>query len=216
MGQDSAIRQLQEENARLQQQMKSQQETIQRLTIQLDDLLKITRGTDERLRLLQEQVKNGDHDSGGETKRKGAFTIGNVALSGEGGVGFFRTGSQGANPYSDFRVDEAKLFVEAPLWESVYFYSELDVVTREANDEFFHLGELYVDFERVLRRWDWDHALNVRAGRINIPFGEEYQSRRVIDNPLVSHSLSDVWGVDEGVEAYGALGNFQFQPDPGG
>ena len=29
---------------------------------------------------------------------------------------------------------------------------------------------------------------NVRAGRLNIPFGEEYQTRNAIDNPLVSRS----------------------------
>jgi len=45
---------------------------------------------------------------------------------------------------------------------------------------------------------------------MNTPFGEEYLVRYAIDDPLVSHSLSDLWGVDPGVEAYGALGKFSY------
>ena len=41
-----------------------------------------------------------------------------------------------------------------------------------------------------------------------IPFGEEIPDRYAIDNPLISHSLSDLWGVDEGLELYGELGKF--------
>ena len=35
-------------------------------------------------------------------------------------------------------------------------------------------------------------------------------SRDAIDNPLISHSLSDIWGVDEGIELYGAFAKFQY------
>jgi hypothetical protein len=132
------------------------------------------------------------------------FNFGRLHLSGEGGVAFFQTSSDGQHPDGSFRVDEAKLFLEAPLWESTYFFGELDLVTREANDEFFHLGELYIDFENVLRHWTDHNFLSVRVGRIDLPFGEEYLLRDVIDNPLISHSLSDIWGVDEGVELYGS------------
>jgi hypothetical protein len=52
--------------------------------------------------------------------------------------------------------------------------------------------------------------LNVRAGRMDVPFGEEYITRDAIDNPLISHSLVDFWGVDEGVELYGSLGKFSY------
>ena len=45
---------------------------------------------------------------------------------------------------------------------------------------------------------------------MDIPFGEEYLRRDVIDNPLISRSLSDLWGVDEGLELYGALGKFNY------
>src|SRR5687768_8715654 len=136
--------------------------------------------------------------------------FGRIHLSGEGGVAFFHTGSAGQYPNGDFRVDEAKLFLEAPLWHSTYIFTELDLVTREANDEFFHLGELYVDFENVLRRWTDHNFLSVRVGRFDIPFGEEYLVRDVIDNPLISHSLGDLWGIDEGIELYGSAFGFDY------
>jgi hypothetical protein len=139
-----------------------------------------------------------------------AFKLGRLRISGEGGVAYFHSGSAGQYPDGSFRVDEAKLFSEAPLWESTYVFAELDVVTREANDEFFHLGELYIDFENVLRRWTDLNLLSVRLGRIDIPFGEEYLVRDVIDNPLVSHSLTDFWGIDEGIELYGSAIGFDY------
>ena len=52
--------------------------------------------------------------------------------------------------------------------------------------------------------------LNVRFGRVDIPFGEEYQHRDPLSNPLIAHSLSDVWGTDEGVELYGESGKFSY------
>jgi hypothetical protein len=45
---------------------------------------------------------------------------------------------------------------------------------------------------------------------MNIPFGEEYLTRYAINNPLISHSLSDLWGIDSGLEVYGELGKFSY------
>src|SRR5206468_8015250 len=84
------------------------------------------------------------------------------------------------------------------------------LLTREANAESFQLGELYVDFENVSGAWGARGLLGLRAGRINIPFGEEYLVRGPVANPLVSHSLSDIWGVDEGLEAYGRVGPLHY------
>ena len=103
-----------------------------------------------------------------------------------------------------------KLFVEAPLWTDTYFFSELNLTQREDPTESLQLGELYVDFENVSRLWHQDKLLNLRIGRMDIPFGEEYLVRDSIDNPLITHSLSDIWGVDEGVELYGAYGKFSY------
>jgi hypothetical protein len=132
-----------------------------------------------------------------------------VRISGEVGVGFFKSGPEGGAPHSEFRVDDAKVFVEASVWKNVYFFGGLELTTREANDEFFHVGELYLDVENL---WSADrrHTLSLRAGRMNLPFGEEYQVRNVMDNPLVTHSLADIWGIDEGVQVYGTLGAIRY------
>ena len=143
-------------------------------------------------------------------KPSNGLKFGRLHISGEGGVAYFHTGSEGSHPDGSFRVDEAKLFLEAPLWDSTYIFAELDIVTREANDEFFHLGELYIDFENVLRLWTDQNFLSVRVGRFDIPFGEEYLARDVIDNPLISHSLGDLWGIDEGIELYGSALGFDY------
>src|SRR5690606_9146861 len=97
----------------------------------------------------------------------------------------------------EFRPDEARLFAEVQLWRNVFVLTELNLVTREEPDEFFTLGELYVDFENVSGLWGSDNLVNVRLGRFYIPFGEEYTVRNPVLNPLISHSLSDIWGVDE-------------------
>lgn len=31
-----------------------------------------------------------------------------------------------------------------------------------------------------------------------------------MENPLISHSLSDLWGIDPGVELYGTVGDFNY------
>ena len=107
-------------------------------------------------------------------------------------------------------MDEARLFIETPIWNEVYFYGDVDLATRENNNTQLFLNELYLDFQDVSQLWGRDSQLNVRAGRLNIPFGEEYQTRNAIDNPLVSRSLPDIWGVDPGVEIYGSLGKFSY------
>src|SRR5262249_49043636 len=111
---------------------------------------------------------------------------------------------------NEFRVDEAKLFVEAPLGHEIYFFTEVNLITRESYDDNIKLGELYVEFEDLLRFWNHPDRLNVRAGRMDIPFGEEYLTRDAIDNPLILHSITDFWGVDEGVEVYGRWNHLHY------
>jgi len=129
---------------------------------------------------------------------------GKILISGEGGLSFFHAGKEGDFKHNEFLVDEGKLFVEASLGAQTYFYSETNFLTREASDDHVEIGELYIDFENLSRFWNSEGVLNVRVGRMDIPFGEEYLTRDAIDNPLISHSITDFWGVDEGVEVYGA------------
>jgi uncharacterized coiled-coil protein SlyX len=128
-------------------------------------------------------------------------------LTGEAGVAFFSGQSDNAFPNSEFRVDEAKLFLEAEIARGVYLFTGLDLIVRETADEFFRLGELYVEFEGLSAPWAGrDGSFTLRAGRLALAFGEEYQRRGVMRNPLITHSLADIWGIDEGIEIFGRAG----------
>src|ERR1041385_8655610 len=146
--------------------------------------------------------KSGHGEQSEAPKAEASFGLNKVMISGEGGAGYFHSGSQGVFPKGDFRVDEAKLFVETPVFQDVYFYSEINLLQRESFNLNVQLGECYLDFENISRLWHRDAMLDLRLGRLDIPFGEEYIYRDAIDNPLISHSLTDFWGVDEGVELY--------------
>jgi len=131
-------------------------------------------------------------------------------ISGEAGVAFFHSGSAGQFLNSEFRVDEAKLFVDAQVFDNIYFFTELNLTQRESQNESISFGELYLDVENLSRLWGKDNQLNLRVGRLDVPFGEEYLVRDVIDNPLIAHSLADFWGVDEGVELHGTFGKVSY------
>ena len=130
-----------------------------------------------------------------------------IHINGEAGVAFFDTGREGDFPNEEFRVDEAKLFIEAVIIDDVYVFVEANVLTREEDNEIFEIGELYLEFEDIGKK---ARLFNVRVGRFDIPFGEEYLTRDAIDNPLISHSLSDIWGVDEGVQLFGSRHQFEY------
>ena len=199
------LRQLQAQNQALQEQLRQQQALIEALSRTVKDIQAANASRSQEIDALKTELNDA-----APRKTPGSFGLNKLNLSGEGGVAFFNSGSKGLFPHSEFRVDEAKLFVEAPVLDNVYFFGELNLMTREASDLSLQLGELYLDFENVCRFWNRERLLNVRAGRMYIPFGEEYLARYAIDNPLISHSLSDVWGVDQGLELYGALGKISY------
>jgi len=180
------------------------------LSQQLRELQKQVQQQQETIEQLKRKVAAFEERCEPEPPPREPTSLGKVHLSGEGGVAFFHTGSEGRFPSSEFRVDEAKLFIEAPIWNDVYVFGEINFVTREETREQLWLGELYLDFENISQLWKRDGQLNLRVGRFDIPFGEEYLTRDAIDNPLISHSLSDIWGVDEGVELFGAIGKFRY------
>jgi len=176
------IRQLREENRQLRQQLDSLGQKVNALE-------------DRREPVAVETPKSG------ATK---------VLLSGEGGIAFFQSGREGMFPNSEFRVDEAKLFVDVQVMPQVFFFTEINLVAREGGDVDLDVGEFYIEVADISRLWGRDSELNLRVGALDIPFGEEYLTRDAIDNPLISHSLMDLWGVDEGIEAFGKLGRFQY------
>ena len=193
------IEQLREQNHLLQKQLGQQQEMIDQLSRKLSGLEITNQQRDADWQSLKADVANAPPP----LEKTPGFSLGNVVISGEGGAGFFETQRNGQYPNAAFRVDEARLFVDAPIWQDVYFYGELDLQTREQDDEGLYLGELYLEWENVLKHWDLDQLVNLRVGQFYIPFGEEYLSRFAIDNALISHSLSDLWGLNPGLELFG-------------
>jgi hypothetical protein len=194
---EEQLRALAEQNRQLAEQVKQQQKMIEALAAQVADIKKDGARQADQLRDLRE------HSDGP------AVAVGHeraVRVAGETGIAFFQTGSAGQFPKAEFRADDPTITIEAPVIKDVYFFGEMKLLMRETNVDSFQLGELYVDFENVSAAWGRSGQLGVRAGRINTPFGEEYLVRGPVANPLISHSLSDVWGTDEGVEAYGQLG----------
>lgn len=195
------------QNEQLQQQLRKQQDVIDKLNQRVSDLEGANQQRASEYNALKEEIKEPPGSAGIFSK---PFSFGGVRISGEGGLAFFNSGSEGQYPNAAFRVDEAKLFVEAPLLEDIYFFTEIDITMREEQNDNLRASELYVDFENVSKLWNKDRQVNIRVGRMDIPFGEEYLERDAIDNPLISHSLSDLWGVDEGVELYGTIGKLNY------
>ena len=190
------LQQLRQQNDALQQQMRRQAELIDELSRKVSTLETSGKGNN----LPTDAGKAG---TDAPARASAGFSLGKVHIGGEGAVGFFHSQPQGQYPNAEFRVDEAKLFVEAPILGEVYFFGEINIFSREQRS--MTAGELYLDVENLSRLWNQDRQLNLRAGRFDIPFGEEYLSRDAIDNPLISHSLMDLWGVDEGLELYGSF-----------
>jgi hypothetical protein len=202
---EAQLRLLQQQNEALQSQLRQQQELIESLR---RDVAGIHQANEQR----DAEMKNEKAAVAEPTSpaKSSGFDFGKVHISGEGGAGLFETGSQGFSPNAEFRLDEAKLFVDAQVWGDVYAFAEINLATREEPDVMLHLGEMYLDVEDISKLWGRTGQLNARLGRMDIPFGEEYITRDVIDNPLISRSLSDIWGVDEGLELYGTLGKFSY------
>ncbi len=207
-GVEEQLRTLAVQNRELQEQVAAQQKLIEGLAAKLAAMEKKDARREEQLEDLRERTA-------GEAASLTPEAVGGsggaqVRLSGEVGLAYFKTGRAGAFPKAEFRVDDARIGVEAAVMTDVYFFGQIDLRTREG-DATFALGEFYVDFEDVSGRLGGkSRLLNVRAGQIDIPFGEEYQRRGPVANPLISHSLSDIWGYDPGIEAYGSLGAWSY------
>lgn len=199
------VRQLIEQNRQLQAQIKAQQQTIEELKSKMTAIDQANVRNQDDLQSLRDRIDGG---AGPEAK---PASIGQaIRISGEIGFAFFASGHDGPFANNEFRVDDAKIFLEAPIWKNVFLHSELQLQTREAPDNNFHLGEIYADFENISGQWGEDRLLNVRVGRMYSPFGEEYQNRGIMANPLVSHSVSDIWDIDEGIEIYGQAANASY------
>lgn len=135
---------------------------------------------------------------------------GRIIISGEFGLSYFGGSSDAQYSNHEFRVDDSNIYIEAELARNLYAFGELQLSRREALDEDFKIGELYLEWENVLGAWTSERLVNLRFGRVDAPFGEEYQVRTPLKNPLITHSLGDIWGTDEGVVIFGERGTFDY------
>lgn len=187
-----------QQNRQLQEQLQRQQKTIDEINLRMAEVLRASERHERELRGLDAA------STAAPAARSARDNV--VRVAAEAGIGLFDTGAKGQFPNAELRVDDPVVSIEAAVQRNVYVFTELRLLTRETTAEAFQLGELYVDFEDVSAAWGRPGELSLRAGRLNVPFGEEYLQRTPVTNPLISHSLSDIWGVDEGVEAYGKVG----------
>jgi hypothetical protein len=195
---ESPWKDLQEQNRILRGQLQAQQGQLDELRAQMDRL------TAARTSASSEQAGDSAPTSRDSPDRK-------LVISGEVGIAFLSSSKDGQYPNQEFRIDDANLHIEAAIANNIYFFGELQLAKREALEEDFYLGEFYIEFENISGALGApDRLINLRFGRVDIPFGEEYQQRDPLANPLVTHSLSDVWGTDEGIELYGELGHASY------
>lgn len=132
-----------------------------------------------------------------------------VIISGEVGAVYIDGEDENAFSTAEFRVDDAKVYLDAEVTRGVYAFAEFDVTTRE-NDEEFRMGEVYLELDDIGTPLGLGRRLTLRLGRLDVPFGEEYLARGMVTNPLISHSLADFWGVDEGIEVFGRAAGWDF------
>ena len=128
-----------------------------------------------------------------------------IHLSGFGAAGFIGTGQDAERSDLGFLNYDASLFIEADVWEDVSFFTELQTVRFGDDAAGLRTGEVYIDLKKLLKRWDED-LLNVRLGRVDIPFGREYLWQDSIDDPLITRSVNWANGFDEGLVLYGKWG----------
>ena len=195
------LQELAEQNRRLQTQVEQQQRLIEAMNARLNETVRAMERQDQHLEALQSDAR---------PPAAPTLAQGSIRLGGEAGFTFRSSAAGGSSPNSAFRVDDAKLFVEAGLWRNATFFGGMNLTTREGQDDTGRTGEIYVQFEDILSRWGKPRALNAKVGRFDIPFGEEYQTRTVMENPLVAHSVADPWGIDEGVEVYGTVAGVRY------
>jgi len=185
---------LQEQNRLLRSQLQSQQHQLDELRSQVE---RLNEGRDAG-------PASGKASGSPSADRK-------LIVTGEVGAAFFAASRNGQYANKEFRIDDANVRVEASIAKNTYLFGEVQMAKREAGDENFHLGEFYFEFEDISGSWGGPTRLvNARVGRMDIPFGEEYQVRDPLTNPLVTHSLSDIWGTDEGIELFGEFGRSSY------
>jgi len=124
----------------------------------------------------------------------------NLDVWGYGAFVYLDSGDElGVRPEGSFLVHQATLFFDAQVWEDTSLYVELQVVRFDYDyDRWTRSGELYARFHDLFLADD-GQGLDLKAGRVDIPFGEEYLWQDAPDNPLFSQTAAFPYGSDEGL-----------------
>jgi hypothetical protein len=205
---DQQITDLTQQNQKLQSQVAAQQAMIEALQKRMDALEAANSGPRPAGPPLP--AATAFESEPAAAQKFGGGSGQTVRISADVGLDFFYSGQDGAYANGEFRVGDARIYLDAAVWKNVFVRAEVDPVTRESGDQNMHYGELYADAENLSGAWGQDGLLSFKFGRFYTPFGEEYQFRNAVDNPLVSHSLPDIWDMDGGAEVYGAAGAFSY------
>jgi len=130
----------------------------------------------------------------------------NIEISGFAAFSYLDTGSAGSRPYGGFFVQEASLFIDAQAWEDMYVHADVRIVPLGVGASYrMGLGEVYADLRNLWTSGDRSNSsVGLKAGRFYIPFGDEYVWTRAPDNPQLSNSASDAYGLTQGVQLYGS------------
>lgn len=118
-------------------------------------------------------------------------------------AGYLQTESGGSRPGGALLVDQASLFVRALVREDLSAFLEIQTdrsFTQQGNE--IRIGEAYAHLAHALDLGE-DADVGIKAGRVDIPFGEYYLREDANENPLISYPAGAPYGVDEGVLVYG-------------
>jgi hypothetical protein len=126
-----------------------------------------------------------------------------INLSGFGAVGYTRTSDTkdaAAEPNGSFEVNQVNLFIEADLSDDISFFYELEAVglAQSAKDT-NRSNETYVKINNAMG----EETFNLKVGRFDYNFGEEYLIQDANTNPFVDFTVAWPHGRSEGVELSG-------------
>jgi hypothetical protein len=127
----------------------------------------------------------------------------NVGISGYGAFGFLDTGDAGTTPEGSFLAREAALFFDTEIWRDVSLFTEL-ALTRFPGSGGVRVGEIHLQLSNLFAD-ERGSGVGMKLGRFEIPFGEEYFRWDAHETPYISFTPADPYGVDEGLELYGAF-----------
>ena len=131
-------------------------------------------------------------------------------LSGNTDLAFLRGERHSPAPDGRFKVENARVFLDSGIGEGLHLgelqlagemslYVEWDAVREHAFGN--RVGSLYLRLDSLFGL----DRLNLKVGRVLVPFGEEYVrlSEQRPENPLISFSAAAPYGWDRGALVFG-------------